>query len=683
MPTFTWIPDRGLSEQSSPRVVPVTLGGYTHRITYGINPFVDTWSLRFTARTSAEFANIHSFLTARAGAESFTWTTPQGETAQYLCSRFTATPDSCGVLSLTADFELQYEPGQTNLPTPAIPSSAFTWIADFASTKTYDTRVVRTQLGDGYAQRLRFGLNAQLETWTVTFKQRTNAERDAIRAFLRGHRGINTFTWTDPTTNVQGRYSCVDWTITYNTHNNSDLDLKFERVVEPLDRNLLPVLAPTFMGSYTRTAFPYANAALGEAVLDSGGYTYHAMTYAETVTDTRSITLTRRAPDGSVVWAKHVGRATEQRTNDRPRLAVVPGGGGVYLLASRFRNDKGFAYVYVHKIRFDGTLVWTRLISVASTSDYYFRRVTELSVNPITGDVFIGAVLEHPRILVLHGSTGALKADYERQDAAVSPSIRRPPRFAFDEVGNTYVLFIDVNLHLVKFSSTLAVSTAVAYSGSYAYGKFAYAAGYLFYGDSYRLIAFNPGNLSVAYDLLNYYTSIADLCGDVDALYASTYTGGNVGQILKLTPDGVATAGRVFTATNLQNSYRIQQFYKLPGKNMFTSPIDGFHNVYEPPGEGLITYTFDSASYTVTYPSSTVAITSAPVTTLPPAATQQSPPSTTSSVTLRDVISLSLCGASTAAQQYCIATTSVTVALTDATNDLNWLSVASTTNYLP
>lgn len=682
MPTFTWIPDRGLTEQSSPRIAPVALGGYTHRITYGINPFVDTWSLRFTARTSAEFTDIHNFLTARAGAESFTWTTPQGETAQYLCTRFTATPDSCGILSISADFALQYELGQTNLATPAIPGSAFTWIADFASTKTYDTRAVRTVLGDGYAQRLRFGLNPQLETWNVTFKQRTNAERDAIRAFLRGHRGINTFTWTDPTTNVQGRYSCVDWSITYNTHNNSDLDLKFERVIEPLERSLLPVLAPTFMGSYTRTAFPYANAALGAAVLDSSGYTYHAMTYAQTISDPLSLTLTRRAPDGSVAWAKHVARSTTQDINAAPRLAVVPGGGGVYLLASVFRNDTGNENVYVHKMRFDGTLVWTRRISVASTSSYKLKRVTELSVNPITGDVFIGAVLEHPRILVLSGSTGALKADYERQDAAVSLGNRRPPRFAFDDIGNTYVLFNDVNLHLVKLSSTLVVSTAVTYTGTYAYGGFAYAAGHLIYSGNYTFLAFNPSNLSVAYSFDNYEFSIFGLSGDVDALYVTANASG-VGRIFKVTPAGVVTAGRVFTATNLQNTYTVQQLYKLPGKNMLTSPIDGYHNVYEPPGEGLITYTFDSTSYTVTYPSSTVAITSAPVTTLPAAFTPATPPSTTSNVTLRDVISLSLCGSGVDEQQYCITTTSVTVSLTDATNDLSWLSVASTTNYLP
>jgi phage-related protein len=233
MATFTYIPDRPATETSTPRVNQVRLGAYEQRLVYGINPFRDTWSLRFSNRSTSDATDILDFLKARDGQETFEWETPFGETAQFICAKWSASLDSCNFRSINAEFELRYEAGETNIAIPAGTATTFTWIPDFTATQEYESNVRTVNFGDGYTQRLKFGLNPQQEIWSLEFRNRTNTERDQIRTFLRQARVQTAFTWTDPLTSSTGKYVCAEWSTRYNNHNNNDIQASFRRVFEP------------------------------------------------------------------------------------------------------------------------------------------------------------------------------------------------------------------------------------------------------------------------------------------------------------------------------------------------------------------------------------------------------------------------------------------------------------------
>lgn len=233
MATFTYTPDRPASESSQPRVNKTRLGAYEQRTVFGINPFRDTWSLSFSNRSTSDVAGIIAFLKARDGLEAFEWATPFNETAQFICTNWNARLESCDYRTVEAEFELRYEPGQTNIAVPAGTAATFTWISDFTADQNYESNTRTFQFGEGYTKRLKFGLNAQTETWNLQFRNRSNAERDAIRTFLRQARGSTAFTWTDPLTATDGRYVCAEWSTTYNNHNNNDIQAAFRRVFEP------------------------------------------------------------------------------------------------------------------------------------------------------------------------------------------------------------------------------------------------------------------------------------------------------------------------------------------------------------------------------------------------------------------------------------------------------------------
>ncbi len=233
MATFTYVPDRPASESSQPRFNQTRFGPYEQRVEFGINPFRDTWSVAFSNRSTSDIAGIIAFLKARDGLETFEWTTPFNETAQFICTSWNARLESCNYRTVEAQFELRYEIAQTNIAIPAGDATTFTWIPDFTTEQSYQSNARTFQFGDGYTGRLKFGLNAQTETWNLQFRNRTNTERDQIRTFLRQARGQAAFTWTDPLTAEAGKYVCSEWSTQYNNHNNNDVQASFRQVFEP------------------------------------------------------------------------------------------------------------------------------------------------------------------------------------------------------------------------------------------------------------------------------------------------------------------------------------------------------------------------------------------------------------------------------------------------------------------
>jgi phage-related protein len=75
--TRTVRPDRGLSRQSSPRVLKVSFGdGYEQRLVDGINNLVQQYSITFTNRPKEEADDIMGYLESLNSVTAFDFTIP-------------------------------------------------------------------------------------------------------------------------------------------------------------------------------------------------------------------------------------------------------------------------------------------------------------------------------------------------------------------------------------------------------------------------------------------------------------------------------------------------------------------------------------------------------------------------------------------------------------------------------
>lgn len=110
--------------------------------------------------------------------------------------------------------------------------ATFTWTPSFEATEASRPRVRKATFGDGYEQRVTFGLNANPKEWSLTFAERTDAERDAITAFLDLRAGVESFDWTPPRGSA-GKYVCEEWQVTLRACNFNTIQAKFRQVYEP------------------------------------------------------------------------------------------------------------------------------------------------------------------------------------------------------------------------------------------------------------------------------------------------------------------------------------------------------------------------------------------------------------------------------------------------------------------
>lgn len=81
----------------------------------------------------------------------------------------------------------------------------FTFALSSAKQVTVSPRVKVAQFGDGYAQRVQDGLNAQPEQWSLSLDNRPAAQVADVVAFLSSHGGHTPFTWRGK------KWVCPSW----------------------------------------------------------------------------------------------------------------------------------------------------------------------------------------------------------------------------------------------------------------------------------------------------------------------------------------------------------------------------------------------------------------------------------------------------------------------------------------
>ena len=103
---------------------------------------------------------------------------------------------------------------------------------NYGATKQSQPRVRNVQFGDGFSQRLRYGLNQDAKVWDLTWEHISEADSDTIEAFLEARGGAEDFDWSPPDETATYKWICQRWSkrMTYSGLNS--LTATFQQVFE-------------------------------------------------------------------------------------------------------------------------------------------------------------------------------------------------------------------------------------------------------------------------------------------------------------------------------------------------------------------------------------------------------------------------------------------------------------------
>ena len=106
----------------------------------------------------------------------------------------------------------------------------------YPPTLTIENNTTTVELGDGYEQRLKKGINSTRRTYTLTFTARTDTVTTNILNFLAsssgGNNGAKSFNWTPPY-GATGKWVCENPTVNLVAYDVNDISLVFREVFEP------------------------------------------------------------------------------------------------------------------------------------------------------------------------------------------------------------------------------------------------------------------------------------------------------------------------------------------------------------------------------------------------------------------------------------------------------------------
>jgi phage-related protein len=102
----------------------------------------------------------------------------------------------------------------------------------YGAQKTSQPSVRKVQFGDGYSQRLVFGLNQNPKTWSLTWEV-SESDADTIETFLDARGGAESFDWTPPDTATSYKWICEQWNKTIPYLNRATITATFVQVFEP------------------------------------------------------------------------------------------------------------------------------------------------------------------------------------------------------------------------------------------------------------------------------------------------------------------------------------------------------------------------------------------------------------------------------------------------------------------
>jgi phage-related protein len=103
----------------------------------------------------------------------------------------------------------------------------------YSATKSSQPKVRATQFGDGYQQRVTFGLNQNPKEWRLTFSV-SDDDAEIIEAFLDARAAdAASFDWTPPGEATSYKWVCPSWTRELFELDRSKIDVTFMQMFEP------------------------------------------------------------------------------------------------------------------------------------------------------------------------------------------------------------------------------------------------------------------------------------------------------------------------------------------------------------------------------------------------------------------------------------------------------------------
>jgi len=102
----------------------------------------------------------------------------------------------------------------------------------YGAQKTSQPRVRMVQYGDGYSQRLKYGLNTDPKQWALTWNV-SETDADTIETFLEARGGAEAFDWTPIDSATSYKWICMEWNKTIPYLNRATITATFTQVFEP------------------------------------------------------------------------------------------------------------------------------------------------------------------------------------------------------------------------------------------------------------------------------------------------------------------------------------------------------------------------------------------------------------------------------------------------------------------
>jgi phage-related protein len=101
----------------------------------------------------------------------------------------------------------------------------------YGASKRSRPRVRNVQFGDGFSQRLRYGLNQDPKQWNLTFEV-SETDADTIESFLEARAGAESFDWSPPDETETYKWICQDWSKSIPYLNRATITATFQQVFE-------------------------------------------------------------------------------------------------------------------------------------------------------------------------------------------------------------------------------------------------------------------------------------------------------------------------------------------------------------------------------------------------------------------------------------------------------------------
>ena len=105
---------------------------------------------------------------------------------------------------------------------------------DYGAQKSSAPVARNVKFGDGYEQRLTFGLNQNPKNWSLSFTNITETDSDTIETFLDARADDNaSFDWQPPGSSVAYKWVCESWSKSIPYANRATIQATFRQVFEP------------------------------------------------------------------------------------------------------------------------------------------------------------------------------------------------------------------------------------------------------------------------------------------------------------------------------------------------------------------------------------------------------------------------------------------------------------------